>query len=81
MVRTIEGRRGVVTNERRLSAYKELRAPNNRAVTTATRAPPPVPRIPTRANCEAPVNIARLRNCVCHTSRPLATEIAPNDSP
>ena len=35
--------------------------------------------IPTKANCDAPVNMNSDSICVCQTSRPVATEMAPKE--
>ena len=47
----------------------------------AARADPPPPTTPTKANCEAPVNMTTLSAQVCTTLSPDATDTAPKDAP
>jgi hypothetical protein len=58
-----------------------LRSPSRTPVTVAETTVPPAVSTPTKANCEAPVNISRLRAQVCQTSRPADTDTAPKDRP
>src|SRR3954464_414373 len=60
-----------------------LRVPSNAAVAmpVAPAAAPLVAVTPTRAYCEPPVNITRLRKQVCQMSRPAATDNAPKETP
>jgi hypothetical protein len=58
-----------------------LRTPSNSAVAAPDKAAPPEAITPTNANWEAPVNTSNDRAQVCQTSRPAATETAPNEIP
>lgn len=41
---------------------------------------PPPPMTATMANCDAPVNMSSDKAVVCHSERPEAVEMAPNDT-
>ena len=58
-----------------------LRVPSSRAVSPPESGVPPAASTPTKANCEAPVNITSESAQVCATERPAATETAPKDTP
>ena len=63
--------------------YATFRTPKSAADATAAgiAASPPAEITPTKANCEPPVNMTRLRMQVCQTSSPAATDSAPNETP
>jgi hypothetical protein len=56
-----------------------LRDPSNAAVAAPAQTLPPAPITPTRANCDAPVNISTDSAHVWNSVRPAAVEIAPNE--
>ena len=58
-----------------------LRVPSSSPERAPKSGVPPEPITPTRANWEAPVNTSRESAQDCHTSSPLATEIAPKEIP
>src|SRR5579864_9189536 len=75
------GRRQPRTSSRedRRRPYSALRMPSRHAVATPAQTPPPAPITPTRANCEAPVNMTSDRKHVCTSDRPDVAEMAPNE--
>ena len=57
-----------------------FRDPSSAAATAPDHTLPPAATTPTRANCDAPVNITRDITHVCASERPAAVEIAPNET-
>src|SRR5207248_10037064 len=66
-------------SEERRTPYRALRDPSSAAVAAPAHTLPPAPRTPTRANCDAPVNMRTERVHVCSSERPAAVEMAPKE--
>jgi len=64
-----------------ITPYKPFRIPSKDAVAIPLIAPPPAPRTPITANCDAPENVRSDNKHVCTSEKPFATAAAPKAVP
>jgi hypothetical protein len=64
-----------------ITPYTPFRIPSRDAVAIPLNAPPPAPRTPITANCDAPENVRSDNKHVCRSEKPFATAAAPKAVP